>query len=115
METSERRAAIMKLLCRRRHDTVKNLAAEFRVSERTIRRDIDALSLHEPIYTQSGRYGGGVYVTDNYSMERMYFSWEETALLHKIEGYAEKSGRCILTADEKLILENLIKNYTRPG
>ena len=115
METSERRAAIMKLLCRHRHDTVKNLAAEFGVSERTIRRDIDALSLQEPIYTQSGRYGGGIYVTDNYSMDRMYFTKEETEVLHKIRNYVEKSGSSILTHNEKLTLENLIKDYTKPG
>ena len=54
----------MKLLCRRRSETIRNLAFEFEVSERTIRRDIDILSLNEPIYTQVGRYGGGVYVEE---------------------------------------------------
>jgi len=43
-----------------------NLAFEFGVSERTIRRDIDALSLVAPIYTQAGRYGGGVYILSDY-------------------------------------------------
>lgn len=35
---------------------------EFEVSERTISRDIEELSLTKPIYTKSGRYGGGVYI-----------------------------------------------------
>ncbi len=57
--TAERRVEIMKKLCRRRKDTIGNLAHELGVSERTVRRDLEALSLSEPIYTQSGRYGGG--------------------------------------------------------
>lgn len=61
---AERRSEIMKLLCRRRSETIRNLAFEFEVSERTIRRDIEILSLNEPIYTQVGRYGGGVYVEE---------------------------------------------------
>ena len=66
--TAERRSEIMKLLCRRRSETIRNLAFEFEVSERTIRRDIEILSLNEPIYTQVGRYGGGVYVEEGYPL-----------------------------------------------
>ena len=64
METTERRIAIMRILCRRRHETISNLAQEFGVSARTILRDIEMLSLSEPIYTQCGRYGR-VYVMNN--------------------------------------------------
>ena len=59
LETAERRIAILKLICRRRFETIANLAYEFDVSERTIRRDIEFLMRTEPIYTQPGRYGGG--------------------------------------------------------
>lgn len=62
MESAERRNKIIKTLCQRGHETVANLAYEFSVSERTIRRDIETLSESEPIYTQNGRYGGGIYV-----------------------------------------------------
>ena len=55
MGAAERRREIMRVLCRRRHETVKNLSFEFGVSERTILRDIEALSITEPIYTQCGR------------------------------------------------------------
>ena len=68
--TAERRSEIMKLLCRRRSETIRNLAFEFEVSERTIRRDIEILSLNEPIYTQVGRYGGGVYVEEGYAFSQ---------------------------------------------
>ena len=43
MGTAERRSRILRALCRRRHDTMTNLATEFGVSVRTIMRDIDAL------------------------------------------------------------------------
>ena len=58
MGTSERRYEIMKTLCRCRHEKMHNLAREFGVSTRTIQRDIEVLSRTEPIYTQSGKYGG---------------------------------------------------------
>lgn len=88
--TAERRSEIMKLLCRRRSETIRNLAFEFEVSERTIRRDIEILSLNEPIYTQVGRYGGGVYVEEGYSMARMYMSDEELGVLRKLADIADK-------------------------
>jgi predicted DNA-binding transcriptional regulator YafY len=60
MGPNERRMEIIEALCRRRQDTMANLAAEFGVSVRTIKNDIDILSLSYPIETIRGRYGGGV-------------------------------------------------------
>ena len=114
METYERRAAILRLLCKRRHETIKNLAFEFDVSERTIRRDIEALSYREPIYTQPGKYGGGVYVTDNYHMDRMYFRETERNVLYKLLGCVENKKRCDLTDEETVIFKRIIENYTKP-
>lgn len=45
MGTAERRRAIMKILCRRQHETMSNLASEFSVPMRTIQRDIETLSI----------------------------------------------------------------------
>ncbi len=115
MDTSERRAAILKLLCRRRHETIKNLAEEFGVSERTVRRDIEILSLSEPVYTQAGRYGGGVYVTENYSMDRMYFKESEADVLHKLLACAEAETQCFLSFGEISVLKRLIADYTKPS
>ncbi len=58
MGTAERQREIMKVLCWRRHETIRNLVFEFGVSMRTIQRDIEALNRSEPIYTKPGRYGG---------------------------------------------------------
>lgn len=113
MGTTERRNAILKALCRRRCETISNLAAEFDVSERTIRRDIDVLSSTEPIYTQPGRCGG-VYVMDGYRMDRMYMSDEETDVLRKIRDIPEVQGTGFLLPGEYAILERIIRTYTKP-
>ena len=61
----ERRQEILEVLCERRRESVENLATEFGVNERTIRRDIEYMTLSYPIYTVPGK-GGGVYVSDGY-------------------------------------------------
>lgn len=115
MGTAERRNAIMKVLCRRRHETIGNLASEFGVSERTIRRDIEALSYNEPIYTQTGRYAGGVYVVDGYSIDRMYMSKEELQILANLYECAKASHVCHLTHHELNVLNQTIRTYTKPS
>ena len=58
MSTAERRERILDALSGRREEKVANLAAEFGVSERTIRRDLEELTLRYPIETVRGMYGG---------------------------------------------------------
>lgn len=105
----------MKALCRRRHETISNLAVEFGVSERTIRRDIEILSLTEPIYTQPGRYGGGVYVTENYYIDRMYLGEPEIALLAKILRHTKLEQPYTLTSEEVRIMQKILADYTKPS
>ena len=113
MGTAERRHELMKILCRRRHETVRNLASEFGVSMRTVQRDIATLSRTEPIYTQCGKYGGGVYVVDGYSMDQMYMKEQELAVLKKIYIAADEN-RSLLTDDERNLLASLISKYSKP-
>ena len=113
MGASERRSEIVRLLCRRRFETVDNLAFEFGVSERTIRRDIEVLSLTVPLYTQSGRYGGGVYIEENYKMDRMYMTVPETQLLKKILNNQYVSSK-LLNKRELALLLSIIANYEVP-
>lgn len=114
MGAIERRYEIMRILCRRRYETITNLAREFGVSQRTILRDIAELSLAEPIYTQCGRYGG-VYVLDSYKMERMYMSEKELSVLHRLSTSAAKKEVCVLSEEEKKILHLIISQYTKPN
>ncbi len=113
MGTSERRQEIMRVLCRRRHETIKNLSFEFGVSERTIQRDIEILSLSEPIYTQSGRYGGGVYVDSGYKPDRMYMKENELAVLNKLLKMSKVKSVSDLSESETAILQNIISQYTK--
>lgn len=114
MGTTERRNAILRALCRRRYETIGNLAAEFEVSERTIRRDIEILSYSEPIYTQSGRHAGGVYVVDGYRADQMYMTDEEIELLCKLKNTANGKHPALLLPGEEAILERMIRVYARP-
>lgn len=114
MGIAERRKEIMRILCRRRFETISNLAEEFGVSRRTIRRDIDILSITEPIYTQSGRYQGGVYVMAGYYIDQMYMSDKELDVLHKLDNCISLKEKCILTNEEQTIFKKLIADYTKP-
>lgn len=114
MGTAERRVKIMRTLCRRRHETISNLAREFGVSPRTIQRDVQVLSLTEPIYTQCGRYGGGVYISQEYRMDRMYMTDSELSVLHKLESLAQAPTVFALEQDELFTLKHIISQYTKP-
>ena len=113
MGTSERRRELMKTLCKRRHETIRNLASEFGVSMRTIQRDIETLSRTEPLYTQCGKHGGGVYVVEGYSMDRMYMKDSELDLLQKLYIAADEQSS-LLTDSEKGLLRSLILQYSKP-
>ncbi len=104
----------MRILCRRRHETISNLAEEFGVSARTIQRDVEALSICEPIYTQCGRYDGGIYVTEDYVKERMYMTEPELSVLNKLALFAENKSVCNLSEDEQSVLNRIISLYTKP-
>ena len=55
---------IMQILRLRKYEKINNLAFQLSVTPRTIKRDIEMLSLTESIYTQQGKYGGGIYYED---------------------------------------------------
>ena len=84
MNASERRQQLLEVLCQRRKDTVENLASEFGVSERTIRRDIGELTLLYPIETKCGRHGGGARVADWYRMDSNRLTAKQADLLRRL-------------------------------
>ena len=115
MGTSERRWLILKTICRQRHETIANLAEKFGVSDRTIRRDIEVLSLSEPIYTQPGRYNGGVYVVEGYYIEDNYFNITQKEVIQKLIHMAENRDVCSLERSEISVLKEMIIAYTKPN
>lgn len=68
----------------------------------------------ESIYTQQGRYGGGVYVVDTYSMDRMYLSEEELDTLKKMLDCAMDGCVCQLSEKEVHTIKKFIADYTKP-
>ena len=97
----ERQRQIINSLFNRRKETVSNLAIEFDVNERTIRRDIEELSLTYPIETNRGRYGGGVKLADWYQPSKKVLTPEQANALIKaaslLEGTERQALMSILT------------------
>lgn len=99
---SERRQELLEVLCRRRHDTYDNLAFEFKVSRRTIRRDIAILMCSYPIETSRG-YGGGVRVADGYYLYRRTLNKKQVALLIRL--------RVQLEGDDLDTLNSILRSF----
>ena len=101
----ERRQEILEVLCERRHESVENLATEFGVNERTIRRDIEYMTLSYPIYTVPGK-GGGVYVSDGYRLGKKYLTDKQSELLEELS-----KG---LTGNERAVMQSILKTFKEP-
>ncbi len=107
MKALERRQAILEVLCERRFETVENLCYEFSACDKTIRNDILELSLSYPIYTQTGRHGGGVYVAQDYYLGKQYLSPEQRDLLETLSANVDD--------DQRKVLESIIRKFGRPS
>ena len=83
MTPNERRMEILKLLIKRKGDTLGNLAFEFNVSKRTIQYDIERLSLSYPIYTQAGN-GGGIRIDKDYELGNRTFNRQQETFLRSL-------------------------------
>ena len=65
MDAMERRCQIVEILCdAKMRIKMRDLASRFNVSIRTIRTEVDVLSLTYPIQTTRGRYNGGIGFID---------------------------------------------------
>lgn len=102
MNANERRLAVLEALCARRHDSVENLAFEFGVSVRTIKYDVEALTLSYPIYTTQGN-GGGVHVVEGYYIGRKYLKPYQRALLEQLSA--------TLTGEEAKTMQEILKTF----
>lgn len=100
-----RRKEILDVLMRRRQDTVSNLAFEFHVSQRTIKRDICILSRDHAIETRQG-YGGGIRVAEGYYADRHYLSDEQEYMLRSlIIGLSPK---------DQEIMREILRKFAKP-
>ncbi len=101
---TERRQLVLETISDRRQVRREDLAAEFGVSERTIRRDVEILSCSYPIYTQQGG-GGGIRAMDGWYVSRRYLRDDQEALLRSLlpglQPEDRETMRKILTAFAK--------------
>lgn len=111
MKSLERRRKLLVVLCRRRNDTIANLAHEFCVSERTIRRDIEYISRFEPIYTKTGRYGGGVYVEEGFDMDKVYIDESVQYILEKILDFVSRNKPIVFTSVDLDIIAKIVDTH----
>src|SRR5688572_20359956 len=78
---ADRLLSMMLLLHAKGRMTAQDLAGNLEVSERTIYRDIEALSIAGvPIYTQTGA-NGGIYLDENYRISLTGLSAPEVIAL----------------------------------
>ena len=101
MTAYERRKAIMQILRLRKYEKINNLAFQFSVTTRTIKRDIEMLSLTESIYTKQGKYDGGIYYED--------FGEKTTPTAQKVELLKKLKNYCL--PEEVKTLRQIIKDY----
>lgn len=109
MKSVERQKEILNVLYENGHVTIKSLSNRFDVSERTIRRDIDFLSLTEPIYTKAGRFDGGVYIAKSKLKKSSEAKREKFLVLVKINKYLRETH--FLSDEEFIVFESVIKAY----
>jgi Predicted transcriptional regulator len=83
VKATERRQALLEVLCSRRSDKVENLAFEFGVCRSTIKNDVLELSLSYPIYSLQGN-GGGVFVADDYYLGKQYLKPSQQELIERL-------------------------------
>ena len=103
--TAERRMAIVAIMCERRYETMANLASEFSVDRRTIRRDIEILALSFPLYTTKGT-GGGVYIVNGFRFGTRYLTEKQCELLERLMAMMEEA--------DKEVLHTIIKTFKKP-
>ncbi len=104
IKTTERRMAILHILCARRKETIENLAFELDVCRNTIQRDIEILSLSFPIYTSQG-VGGGIYVVEGFQLGMRYLTKAQCELLERLLGAVEGA--------DKETLHSIIKTFKK--
>ena len=105
MKAEERRRRILEILSERRSEIVENIACEFSVSMRTIYSDIFFLSLSYPIYTVSGKYGGGIYVDEDWFLGKEYLSEKQEALLNMLKEN--------LDGENLKVMETILNKFTK--
>lgn len=95
MNAIERREEIIRILIVRRHESMQVLAAEFGVTDRTIRNDITILTAKYPLKTSRG-VGGGVSVPDSFNPHKNILSMEQINVLEELIPKANEHQKTVI-------------------
>ena len=106
VRANERRQAIWHTLCRCRHITVAELAAEYQTSSATIRRDIAVLSMSYPIVTLRGN-GGGIKLAEWYEPGMLQMTPAQMDLLLRVSK--------TLSGKDASIMRSIISQFSGPN
>ena len=100
---------IVYVLLRQKTVTAKDLAARFNVSQRTIYRDVDTLSLAGiPIYTEKGK-GGGISLLPEFVLSKSILSeQEQNEILSALHGLSN-----VKTAETHQVLQKLSSVFNK--
>ena len=102
----ERRLEILFILMRNKKCSMTELAFQYSVSDRTIRRDILFLSRYAPICTKTG-LNGGAFLMDGYRKELyLPLSKDEENLLLRLMP--------TVCANEQHLIATIINKYAMP-
>ena len=114
MNATERREKLLRILARRGKTSAKALAAELEVSERTIFRDVDILSIGKPITAICGKYGG-IYITDPKVICSFTMPEEELNLLRKIDRNFHRLPSDLFTPADHRLVQDMVTCYSNPN
>ena len=96
MTSFERRLEILFKILRNKKCSMTELAYEYSVSDRTIRRDILFLSRYAPIRTRTGINGGVLLIKDNQFDLSLPLSEDEENLLLRLMRNADEYDRHLI-------------------
>ena len=107
MTATDRRQAILDYLLLHRRATRQQLMDMFNVGERTIDRDIIALSCTYPIDTVPGR-AGGVVIEDGYHLGKQYLDKKQEDLIRQLTASATDN-------ETRATLQSILDKFAHKG
>lgn len=110
----ERRFRLIEILLYRRYEKTENLAFELGVSTKTIQRDLLEINTIIPIYSRTGKYYGGIYLREGFSIYKAFLTEEEVVLLSKIKEYILSYKSKGFSKEEVNLLERIIEKHSIP-